>query len=159
MKLKIICVGKLKEKFYTAAVNEFAKRISRFAEPVIIEVPDESVPEKSSAADIERIKRIEATRILEKISPGETLIALDIAGKQLSSVELSEKIQDYMLAGKSRLVFVIGGSSGLSDEVLKHADFRLSFSKMTFSHQIFRIMLLEQLYRSFKIINNEPYHK
>ena len=159
MKLKIICVGKLKEKFYTAAVNEFTKRISRFAETVIIEVPDESAPEKSSAADIEKVKCIEGTRILEKLSPGETLIALDIAGKQLSSVEFSEKIQDYMLSGKSRLVFAIGGSNGLSQEVLNRADFRLSFSRMTFSHQIFRTMLLEQLYRAFKIINNEPYHK
>lgn len=159
MKLKIICVGKLKEKFYADAANEFKKRLSKFTEIEIIEIADERTPEKPNFSEIEKAKRSEGARILEKISEGETLIALDIAGKELSSEELAGKIQNYMLSGKTRLVFAIGGSNGLSDEVLNFAVFRLSFSKLTFPRRIFRLMLLEQLYRVFKIINNEPYHK
>lgn len=159
MKLRVICVGRLKEKFYTDAVNEFKKRLSRFAEVEIAELADEKAPEKLSEAELGQVKLSEGRRILDRIGEGDTVIALDIAGKQFSSTELAERISEYMLAGKSRLVFVIGGSNGLSSEVLSRADLRLSFSKMTFSHQIFRVMLLEQLYRAFKIINNEPYHK
>ena len=116
-------------------------------------------PEGLSPAELEQVKAAECSRILEKISREDTVIALDIAGKQLSSPELADKLSYYMLNGRSRLVFVIGGSNGLNDSVLHRADFRLSFSKLTFSHQIFRIMLLEQIYRAFKIMNNEPYHK
>lgn len=159
MKLRILCVGKLKERFYTDAVNEFKKRISRFAEIEIVELADEKAPEKLSKAELLLVKQAECSRILERLQDGETVIALDINGKQLSSTELADKLNSYMLEGRSRLAFIIGGSNGLSDEVLARADFRLSFSKLTFSHQVFRVMLLEQLYRAFKIINNEPYHK
>ena len=159
MKLRIVCVGRLKEKFYTDAVNEFKKRLSRFAEVEIVELADEKAPEKLSDAELEQIKLAEGRRILVKLSEGETVIALDIKGTQLSSPELAEKLKNLMLEGKSRIAFIIGGSNGLSSEVLSRADFKLSFSKLTFSHQIFRIMLVEQLYRAFKIINNEPYHK
>ena len=159
MKLRVICVGRLKEKFYTDAVNEFKKRLSRFAEVEIVELADEKAPEKLSDAELEQIKLAEGRRILAKLADGETVVALDIRGVQLSSTELAEKLKNLMLEGKSRIAFIIGGSNGLSAEVLSRADFKLSFSKMTFSHQIFRIMLMEQLYRAFKIINNEPYHK
>ena len=159
MKLRVICVGRLKEKFYTDAVNEFKKRLSRFAEVEIVELADEKAPEKLSDAELEQIKLAEGRRILGKLADGETVVALDIRGVQLSSTELAEKLKNLMLEGKSRIAFIIGGSNGLSSEVLTRADFKLSFSKMTFSHQIFRIMLVEQLYRAFKIINNEPYHK
>lgn len=159
MKLRVICVGRLKEKFYTDAVNEFKKRLSRFAEVEIVELADEKAPEKLSDAELEQIKLAEGRRILAKLADGETVVALDIKGVQLSSTELAEKLKNLMLEGKSRIAFIIGGSNGLSSEVLSRADFKLSFSKMTFSHQIFRIMLMEQLYRAFKIINNEPYHK
>ena len=159
MKLRIICVGRLKENFYRDAVNEFLKRLSRYAEVELIELADEKAPEKLSSAELEGVKLSEGRRILEKLREGDTVIALDILGKQLSSTELAEKLSGWMLEGKSRLAFVIGGSNGLSAEVLSRADFRLSFSKMTFSHQIFRVMLLEQLYRAFKINAGEPYHK
>ena len=159
MKLRIICVGRLKENFYRDAVNEFLKRLSRYAEAEIVELPDEKAPEKLSPAELESVKLQEGRRILEKLREGDTVVALDILGKQLSSTELAEKLSGWMLEGRSRLAFVIGGSNGLSGEVLSRADFRLSFSKMTFSHQIFRVMLLEQLYRAFKINAGEPYHK
>lgn len=159
MKLRIICVGRLKEKFYTDAVNEFKKRLSRFAEVEIVELADERAPEKLSDAELEQLKLAEGRRILAKLADGETAVALDIKGVQLSSIELADKLKSLMLEGKSRIAFIIGGSNGLSSEVLSRADFKISFSKMTFSHQIFRIMLVEQLYRAFKIINNEPYHK
>ncbi|MBR6006436.1 MAG: 23S rRNA (pseudouridine(1915)-N(3))-methyltransferase RlmH [Clostridia bacterium] len=159
MKLRIICVGRLKEKFYEDAVNEFKKRLSRYAETEIVELPDEKAPEKLSAAELEQVKLAEGRRILARLTESDTVIALDIAGKQLSSTELAERLSAYMLGGKSRLAFIIGGSNGLSSEVLERAELRLSFSKMTFSHQIFRVMLLEQLYRAFKINAGEPYHK
>lgn len=159
MKLRIICVGRLKENFYRDAVNEFLKRLSRYAEVELVELADEKAPEKLSSAELEGIRLSEGRRILEKLREGDTVIALDIPGKQLSSTELAEKLSGWMLEGRSRLAFVIGGSNGLSAEVLSRADFRLSFSKMTFSHQIFRVMLLEQLYRAFKINAGEPYHK
>ncbi|MBR0157012.1 MAG: 23S rRNA (pseudouridine(1915)-N(3))-methyltransferase RlmH [Clostridia bacterium] len=159
MKLRIICVGKLKEKFYRDAADEFIKRISRFAEVETVELADEKAPEKLSAAELEGIKLAEGRRILAKLTEADTVIALDIAGKQFSSTELAEKLKGWFLGGKSRLAFIIGGSNGLSKEVLDRAELRLSFSKMTFSHQIFRVMLLEQLYRAFKINAGEPYHK
>lgn len=159
MKLRVLAVGRLKEKFYTDAVNEFKKRLSRFAEVELVELADEPAGEKLSAAELERVKLAEGRRILSRIAEGELVVALDVGGVQLSSTELAEKLNAMMLGGKSRAAFVIGGSNGLSSEVLARADLRLSFSKMTFSHQIFRVMLLEQLYRAFKIIRGEPYHK
>lgn len=159
MRIRIICVGKLKEKFYTDAVNEFKKRLTRFTEIEIIELPDEKAPEKLSPAELENIRIAEGRRIIEKIQDGETVIAADLAGRQLSSEEFSDKLKSFMLSGSGRFAFIIGGSNGLSSEVLKHADYKICFSRMTFSHQIFRIILVEQLYRAFKIMNGEPYHK
>ena len=146
MTVKLICVGRLKEKFYGDACAEFKKRISRFADVNIIEVSDER-------------KRAEGERILAKVAPVDYLIAMDLKGEQLTSTEMASRLQGIMNSGGSRIDFVIGGSLGLSYEVIQRADLRLCFGKPTFSHQIFRIMLLEQIYRCFKIINNEPYHK
>lgn len=159
MRVNVLCVGKLKEKFYAEACAEFKKRISRYADMDIIEVSDEKAPEQLSAALMEQVKDAEGKRLLEKTVQGEYIIAMDLKGKELTSPELSELMEEVMKGGKSRISFVIGGSLGLSDEVLKRADKRISFGKPTFSHQIFRIMLLEQIYRAFKIMRNEPYHK
>ena len=158
MTVKLICVGRLKEKFYGDACAEFKKRISRFADVNIIEVSDERAPEQLSPAEMEQVKRAEGERILAKVAPGDYLIAMDLKGEQLTSPEMASRLQGIMNSGGSRIDFVIGGSLGLSYEVLQRADLRLCFGKPTFSHQIFRIMLLEQIYRCFKIINNEPYH-
>ena len=154
MTVKLICVGRLKEKFYGDACAEFKKRISRFAE-----VADEKAPEQLSKAEMDQVKRAEGERILAKVAPGDYLIAMDLKGEQLTSTEMASRLQGIMNSGGSRIDFVIGGSLGLSPDVLQRADLRLCFGKPTFSHQIFRIMLLEQIYRCFKIINNEPYHK
>ncbi|MBR4658173.1 MAG: 23S rRNA (pseudouridine(1915)-N(3))-methyltransferase RlmH [Clostridia bacterium] len=159
MKIRLICIGKLKERFYTEAVSEFSKRLSRFCELEIVELPDERVAESPSQAEIERVKGIECRRIADKLSQSDYVIALDPRGKQLSSEELSASLQDCMLRGHSRIALLIGGSHGLTDEIRRSADMVLSFSRMTFSHQIFRIMLLEQIYRAFKILSGEPYHK
>ena len=159
MTVKLICVGRLKEKFYADACAEFKKRISRFADVNIIEVSDERAPEQLSASEMDQVKRAEGERILAKVAPGDYLIAMDLKGEQLTSPEMASRLQGIMNSGCSRIDFVIGGSLGLSSEVLQRADLRLCFGKPTFSHQIFRIMLLEQIYRCFKIINNEPYHK
>lgn len=159
MTVKLICVGRLKERFYSDACAEFQKRISRFAEVNIIEVQDERAPERLSAAEAEAVKRREGERILSKAAPGEYLIAMDLKGEQLTSQELASRVRDLMNSGRGKIDFAIGGSLGLSPDVLQRADLRLCFGKPTFSHQIFRLMLLEQIYRCFKIINNEPYHK
>lgn len=159
MKIRIIAVGRLKEKFYEEAVNEFRKRISRFAEIEIIELADEKAPENLNKADLEQIKQLEGRRIMDRIGENDFVILTDLRGKELSSTEFSDKLRSLMIGGKSRFMFIIGGSNGVSDEVFRRADYKLSFSKLTFSHQIFRIMLLEQLYRAFKIMNGEPYHK
>ncbi|MBO4563545.1 MAG: 23S rRNA (pseudouridine(1915)-N(3))-methyltransferase RlmH, partial [Clostridia bacterium] len=150
MKIRLICIGKLKERFYTEAVAEFSKRLSRFCELEILELPDEKVADDPSPAEIERVKRAECRRMEDKLLPGDHVIALDPNGKQLSSEELSSALSDLMVRGKSRIALLIGGSHGLTDDIKKRADAVLSFSRMTFSHQIFRIMLLEQIYRAFK---------
>ena len=159
MKIRVICVGKLKERFYTDAADEFKKRLSRFCELEICELADEKVAEDPSPAEIARVTGIECRRMLDRIGRGEYVVALDGRGKQLSSEAFAQKLSSVMLGGASRIDLLIGGSHGLTDEVRARADMVLSFSMMTFSHQIFRIMLLEQVYRAFKIINNEPYHK
>ena len=159
MKIRVICIGKLKERFYTDAVAEFKKRLSSFCDTEIVELPDEKVADDPSPAEIERVKNIECRRMADKLAQGEFVIALDPRGKELSSEQLALKLSEIMLSGGSRIAFLIGGSHGLTDELRGKADMVLSFSKMTFPHQIFRIMLLEQVYRAFKIINNEPYHK
>lgn len=159
MRIRFICVGKLKERFYRDASAEFLKRLSRYADAEVVELTDEKIRDNPSAADIEAVKIAECKRIFEKLSDSDYVIALDPRGKQFSSEELSATISDCMLHGKSRISFIIGGSYGLTDAIRKCADVVLSFSKMTFSHQIFRIMLMEQAYRAFKIITGEPYHK
>lgn len=159
MNIKVLCVGRLKEKIYMEACAEFKKRISRYANMEIAEVADEKAPEQLSPALMEQVKNAEGQRLMDRLLPGEYLIAMDIRGKELTSPELSALMEEVMQSGKSRVAFAIGGSLGLSDAVLQRADKRVSFGKPTFSHQIFRVMLLEQIYRAFKIMRGEPYHK
>ena len=159
MRISIVCVGKIKEKFYTDAIAEYAKRLSRYCKLEIIQVADEKTPDKASEAEELQIKDKEGKRIREQIKDGAFVIALAINGNMLDSVELAERIDKLGIGGVSQLVFVIGGSLGLSEAVLSRADYRLSFSRMTFPHQLMRVILLEQIYRGFKIIAGEPYHK
>lgn len=159
MKITVICVGKSNEKFYTDAVKEYAKRLSRYCKLDIIEVADEKTVENASENVDLMIKRKEGDRILKNVPDDSYVIAMAIEGKMMTSVELSEKINDLAISGRSSITFIIGGSLGLAPEVMSRADYKLSFSKMTFPHMLFRVMLLEQIYRSFRIINHEPYHK
>ena len=159
MKITCITVGKIKEKFMTDAINEYAKRLSRYCKLEIVELADEKTPDNASAVEEENIKNKEGERILAKVKDGAYVISLAIEGKQLDSVELSQKITDLGINGTSHIVFIIGGSLGLSDAVKKRSDYLLSFSKMTFPHQLMRVILLEQIYRCYRIINGEPYHK
>ncbi len=159
MKITILCVGKVKEKFYRDAIGEYQKRLSRYCKLEIVEVADEKTPDGASETVENQIKEKEGNRILSKIREEDYVIALVIDGKMQDSVELSKNIQQLGVRGKSSIVFVIGGSLGLSKEVLKRADEKLSFSKMTFPHQLMRVILLEQVYRSYRIMNGEPYHK
>lgn len=159
MNINIIAVGKLKEKFWNDAVAEYVKRLSRFAKVTITEIADKKIPENASLKEEELVLNAEGEKILEKIKEGQFVFALCVEGEQIDSVKFSEKLNTLAVSGKSDIVFVIGGSLGLSCEVKKRADFRLSFSKMTFPHQLMRVVLLEQTYRCFKIINNEAYHK
>ena len=159
MKITILCVGKVKEKFYQDAIKEFQKRMSRYCKLDIVEVADEQTQEQSSDLEIQIIKDKEGERLLKHIKEDAYIICLAIDGKQLDSVELSEKMNQLFVTGNSHICFVIGGSLGISDNVLKRANYKLSFSKMTFPHQLMRVILLEQIYRSFRIMNNEPYHK
>ena len=159
MKITILCVGKVKEKFYRDAIAEYEKRLSRYCKLEIVEVADEKTAEQASDREISIVKDREGERILKAISDEHYVIALAIDGRQPDSVQLSEQIERLGITGRSNLVFVIGGSLGLSDAVLKRADYKLSFSNMTFPHQLMRVILLEQLYRSYRIMNHEPYHK
>lgn len=159
MKITIVCVGKIKEKFYRDALAEYTKRLSRYCSLSITEVADEKTKEQASDVECAIIKDREGERILKSIREDGYVITLAIDGKNLDSVDLSKKIENLALTGKSNLYFVIGGSLGLSDEVMKRADYKLSFSRMTFPHQLMRVILLEQIYRSYRIINHEPYHK
>lgn len=159
MKITIICVGKIKEKFYQDAIAEYAKRLSRYCSLTVTEVRDEKTKEQATETELAMIKDREGERILKVIREDGYVIALAIDGKPLDSVEFSQKIDQLGLGGTSQIYFVIGGSLGLSDAVLQRADFRLSFSRMTFPHQLMRVVLLEQIYRSYRIINHEPYHK
>ncbi|WP_434309297.1 23S rRNA (pseudouridine(1915)-N(3))-methyltransferase RlmH [Hominifimenecus sp. rT4P-3] len=159
MKIDIICVGKIKEKFYTAAVEEYSKRLSRYCQLEIHEVADEKTPDHGSEAEYQRIKRMEGERLLRFFRPDAYVIVLAIDGKPLSSEAFSEKMDALGISGTSRIQFVIGGSLGLSEEVMRRADFRLSFSPMTFPHQLMRVILLEQIYRGYRIMKGEPYHK
>lgn len=152
-------VGKVKEKYFRDAIAEYAKRLSRYCKLEIIEVADEKTPDKASETEEEQIKQKEADRILKNIREDSYCIALAIEGKKMDSVSLARNIERLGLNGKSNIVFVIGGSLGLHQSVLKRADDKLSFSDMTFPHQLMRVILLEQIYRSYRIINKEPYHK
>lgn len=158
MKIKIISVGKIKEEFLRDGIAEYVKRLSRYVALDLIEVNDERAPENLSPKEIDMIKEKEAERILSKIDK-EYIIALDIIGKQLDSVSLAKKMRDVFSYQSSDIVFIIGGSLGLSNGILKKVNLRLSFSKLTFPHQLMKLILLEQIYRSFRIMNNEPYHK
>jgi len=159
MKITLVTVGKIKEKFYRDAIDEYVKRLGKYCDLRIIEVADEKTKEKASFAEDELVKTKEGERILKSISDDCFVITLEIQGKKLSSEDFSKKINDITLGGKSHICFIIGGSLGLSKNVSLRADFKLSFSDMTFPHQLMRVIFLEQLYRSFRINNNEPYHK
>ena len=159
MKINIICIGKLKEKYWTAAIAEYSKRLSRFCDLNIIELKESPLRGNPSAADEEEVKVKEGEAILAKIKPGDHVITLEIGGKSLSSEQLATKMADLALRGNSTIDFIIGGSLGLSQDVSRRADFKLSFSAMTFPHQMMRVILLEQIYRAYKINNNEAYHK
>ena len=159
MKITILCVGKIKEKFYRDAITEYGKRLSRYCKLEIVEVQDEKTPDHASENEELLIKEKEAERMERYLKDGAYVIALAIDGKTLDSVELSQKIDTLGTSGISHIIFVIGGSLGLAERILKRADYKLSFSKMTFPHQLMRVILLEQIYRSFRIRNHEPYHK
>jgi len=159
MKISIVAVGKIKEAFIKDGIAEYSKRLSKFCTLEIVEVQDERLPEPLSAGMELRVKAKEAERIREKIKPGGAVIALDVSGKKVSSEGLAETLSNIMVSGKSSITFVIGGSTGFDANFLKEVDLRLSMSDMTFPHQLARFLLLEQVYRAFKILNNEIYHK
>lgn len=159
MNITILSVGKIKEKFYRQAIDEYSKRLSRYCKLQLIEVPDEKAPESLSDAEMEIIKDREGEALLKNVKEGSYVIALEIQGKSLSSEGLSEQLQRLALSGNSQVCFIIGGSLGLAKSVLSRADFKLSFSPMTFPHQLMKVILLEQIYRGFRIMRGEPYHK
>lgn len=156
IKIKIICVGKIKENYLLLGIGEYLKRLSNYAKVEIIEIKDEKIVSNDSD---EHIKELEGKRIIEKLDNNYYNIFLDVHGKELSSESLAEYTKNLIDSGKGNLCFVIAGSLGFSNNALNHANFRLSFSKMTFTHQMIRLLLLEQIYRVFKINNNEVYHK
>ena len=159
MNITFVTVGKIKEKYFRDAVAEYQKRLSKYCKLEIIEVADEKTPDKASETLEDQIRQKEAERILKNIKENAYCIALAIDGRKRDSVELAEHIERLGLGGKSSLVFVIGGSLGLHDSVIRRADEKLSFSDMTFPHQLMRVILLEQVYRAYRIISGEPYHK
>lgn len=159
MNITVIAIGKLKEKYWTDAVKEYSKRLGGYCNLNIIELKESPLRANPSATDEEAVKVAEGSDILSRIKPTDFVITLEIKGKGLSSEQLADKIEDLAINGKSSIVFVIGGSLGLSAEVSKRSNFKLSFSAMTFPHQMMRVILLEQVYRAFKIIRHEAYHK
>ncbi|WP_313341144.1 23S rRNA (pseudouridine(1915)-N(3))-methyltransferase RlmH [Sedimentibacter sp.] len=159
MKITTISVGKIRERFFIDAINEYTKRLSKFCKLTEEIIPDERADDSYSQAEIEQVKIKEGIKIANSIPKNSFVIVMDIKGKQLSSKELAEKINNLGINGISDITFIIGGSNGLSEDVIKKADFKLSFSKMTFPHQLFKIILLEQIYRAFKINAGEIYHK
>jgi 23S rRNA (pseudouridine1915-N3)-methyltransferase len=159
MKITIIAVGKLKERYLKDGIQEYGKRLSRFCELHIVEVEDEQAAESLSAAQEEQVKKREAEKILRKYKEGSLLVVLDVKGEKLDSEGFASKMQNFFVSGFSHITFVIGGSLGLDNELVKKAGLRLSLSDLTFPHQLTRLILLEQIYRVFKIINGEPYHK
>ncbi len=159
MKITIVTVGKIKEKYLKDAVSEYGKRLSKYCKLEVIEVADEKTPDHASETVENLIRAKEAERILKHIKDDAYVVTLEIQGKMLTSEELAEKIEALGVQGVSHITFVIGGSIGLGADVLKRSDYALSFSKMTFPHQLMRVILLEQVYRSYRIINGAPYHK
>ena len=159
MRITILTVGKIKEKYLKDAIAEYSKRLSKYCKLEVIEVTDEKTPENASENVENAIRAKEAERLMKYMKDDAFVITLEIAGELLSSEELADKIDTLGIQGKSHIIFVIGGSIGLGAEILKRSDFALSFSKMTFPHQLMRVILLEQIYRSYRIISGEPYHK
>lgn len=159
MRITCVTVGRIKEKYFTDAIAEYSKRLSRYCKLEIIELPDEKTPDGASAAQEAAIKEREGERILKSIRDDSYVIALAVEGKMLDSVAFSRKLEQLGVNGSSHITFVIGGSLGLSPEVMRRADEALSFSYMTFPHQLMRVILLEQIYRGFRIMKHEPYHK
>ncbi|BDR59837.1 23S rRNA (pseudouridine(1915)-N(3))-methyltransferase RlmH [Lactobacillus xylocopicola] len=159
MNIKLVCVGKLKEKYFKDAIAEYQKRLGRFAKMQIIQVPDEKAPEKFSAAEQERVKEIEGQRILSKIKEKEYVYVTAIKGKERSSEDFARELKDLTTYGHSDLTFVIGGSLGTSSAVNQRADDLISFGKLTMPHQLMRVVLIEQIYRGYMINSGSPYHK
>ena len=159
MKITIVTVGKIKEKYLRDAIAEYTKRLSKYCKLEIVEVADEKTPDNAGAAIEDGIRQKEGERILKNIADDAFVITLEIEGKMLDSVEFSKKMEQLAVQGKSHICFVIGGSIGLGQEVLKRSNYALSFSKMTFPHQLMRVILLEQIYRAYRIQMKEPYHK
>ncbi len=159
MRITVIGVGKIKERFFEEAIKEYQKRLGRYCRLEIIQVGDEKTPDGAGPAMEDQIREREGQRILSHIKDGAFVIALAIEGKMLDSEELAKKIENLGVKGTSHVIFIIGGSLGLSAQVMARADYHLSFSKMTFPHQLMRVILLEQIYRSCRILNHEPYHK
>ena len=159
MKITLITVGKIKEKYLKDAITEYSKRLSRYCKLEIIEVADEKTPDNESENVVDGIRDKEGERILKYVRDDAYVVTLEIEGKLLTSEELAKKIENLGIQGTSHIIFIIGGSIGLGKEVLKRSDYALSFSKMTFPHQLMRVILLEQIYRSYRIISHEPYHK
>lgn len=159
MQITVITVGKIKEKYFINAIEEYTKRLSKYCKLTPIEVPDEKAPENLSEAQMVQIKDKEGDRILAKVKDTDYVITLEIEGKQLTSEGLADHLNQLGITGRSSITMIIGGSLGLSDAVKARSDFALSFSKMTFPHQLMKVVLLEQVYRGFRIIRGEPYHK
>ena len=158
LNIQIICIGKIKEDYSRSAVNEYIKRLSRFCKLEILELPDEKIPDKLNTSLANEIKQNECSNIIKHLKKSSYNIALDLSGKQLTSEQFSEKIENLSMTN-SNITFIIGGSLGLTNELLNHCQEKLCFSKMTFPHQLIRVFLLEQIFRGFKIANNETYHR
>lgn len=159
MKIQIVCVGKIKEKFYRDAIAEYTKRLSRYCKLEILEVSDEPIPEKASEAVLEKILETEGERILKQLKDSTYVIALAIQGKKLDSIQFSKMIEDCEQKSGGCVAFIIGGSLGLHSSVLQRSQMQVSFSDMTFPHQLMRVILTEQIYRGYRILKKEPYHK
>lgn len=158
LNIHIMCIGKIKEKYLKEAISEYSKRLSKFCSLHILELPDEKLPSKLNASIINEIKNKECNKILQAIKKDSYIICLDLKGKEFSSEEFSQKLDNIALNFNSSITFVIGGTLGLNEEILSLANEKLCFSKMTFPHQLIRVFLLEQLFRAFKISNHETYH-
>lgn len=159
MNITILSVGKIKEKYIKLGIEEFSKRLSRYCKLTMVEVSDEKTPDQASTKEMEIIKNKEGKLLLSKIKDSMYVIALDLKGEMVTSEEFSRDLEQLATRGNSNIAFVIGGSLGLSDEIKQRSDAKLCFSKMTFPHQLFKLILLEQIYRAYRIKNNEPYHK